>query len=73
MGELAIIMATAAAAINKIPPAASPDKNARKAEVLAYCSLFPIMAIPYGESVKKWQVKAKKYSNCLALASYLCL
>jgi hypothetical protein len=52
-------MANAAAAINKIPPAASLDKNARKAEILAGCFIVPIIAIPYGESAKRWQVKAR--------------
>jgi hypothetical protein len=58
-------MANAAAAINKIPPAASLDKNARKAEVLACCFLVPIITIAYGESAKRWQVKAKNRAFAL--------
>ena len=65
MDELAIIMANAAAAINKIPPAASPDKNARKAEALACCFVVSNSAIPYDESVKRWQAKAKNIAIAL--------
>jgi hypothetical protein len=64
-------MANAAAAINKMPPAASLDKKARKAEFLAGCFMAPIISIPYDESTKRWQVKTKKCSNCLALTVYL--
>jgi hypothetical protein len=58
-------MANAAATINKIPPAASPDKNARNAEVLACCFIVPVIAIPYDESVKRWQAKAKNIAIAL--------
>jgi hypothetical protein len=58
-------MANAAAAINKIPPAASLDKNARKAEVLAGCFTVPIITIPYGGSAKRWQVKAENRAFAL--------
>jgi hypothetical protein len=59
MDELAIIIASAAAAINKIPPAASPDKNARKAEVLGGCFIVSIIVCAYGDSTKRWQAKTK--------------
>ena len=58
-------MANAAAAINKIPPAASLDKNARKAEVLADRFIVPIITIAYGESAKRWQAKAENMAIAL--------
>jgi hypothetical protein len=58
-------MANAAAAINKIPPAASLDKNARKADVLACFFTVPIITIPYGESTKRWQAKAENSAFAL--------
>jgi hypothetical protein len=64
-------MANAAAAINKIPPAASLDKNARNAEFLAGCFIVSIIAIPYGEAAKRWQ--AKGTNRAIALLWHLIL
>ncbi|WP_245964407.1 hypothetical protein [Sphingorhabdus wooponensis] len=58
-------MANAAAAINKMPPAASLDKKARKAEFLGGCFIVSIIIIAYGDSTKRWQAKAKNAAIAL--------